>query len=122
MESEHNFSTTIRPYPPRVSSVFKDSIMPDHSQRYFTRELSEHGNGIKGLIRGAFQRFHNTNLGASLEECKFHLMLLSLLHNMTGAQKSTLMDLFRHLKTNPTPNGNQQNAKTPSVLVAAEEQ
>lgn len=66
------------------------------SQTYFLREIVTEGHGIKGIAVDAFRSNHVISGNVACHhETQFHLMMLSLLKDMTSIQQSTLLELFR---------------------------
>ena len=77
-------------------------VMSESSQRYFMREIQQAGYGVQGLVLGAYLHAQGTKRISSNAESHFHMLLLSLLKDLTGVQQSILMELFKHIKANPS--------------------
>jgi hypothetical protein len=76
--------------------------MPHASQQFFEHDAKCEGHGLQCLVGGAFRNFKGTQDPDRKEEATFHLMLLSLLKDMSGVQQATLMELFFRSNANPS--------------------
>ena len=77
-------------------------IMSNASKRYFIREMQHAGYGAQGLVGGAFLHAQGLSIMADKAATHFHMLLLSLLKDMSVSQQTILMELFKHIKANPT--------------------
>lgn len=82
-------------------SMLAMSTTPNASVWYFENEILHRGFGIQGLIGGAFRNSQISKVMANDMKAQFHLMLLSLLKDFTGAQQETLLGLVNCLRSNP---------------------
>ena len=82
-----------------ATSYFSNSVMSTSSAQYFANELDDDGAGICSLVACAFANSTDSTTSSSVDEAQFHLLLLSLLNNLTGPQRQKVVTLLHHLRT-----------------------
>ena len=83
------------------TSYFSDAVMPTTSVHYFANEINATGTGIQSIVASAFANVSTTTTPSSADEAKFHLLLLSVLRDVTGPLREKLVMFLHHLQTHP---------------------
>ena len=94
-------------------SEFSHVRISKQSTQYFANEYHSDGLGLYNIIACAFANSPACSESSNKEEAHFHLLLLSLLHDLTGPQRERLVSLLEFLQNNPSP---FQHSRLPTTM------
>ena len=86
---------------PTDTNALSNSTMPPNSIRYFLNEIKGICEGSGHLIGNAFHQMKDGSINTNLDEVRFHMMLLSLMKDLSSSQQAILVELFRHIQAHP---------------------